>query len=109
MSHWFDLINSEGWIPREMILGSEALKKVPEEFVTQISTNANPPTFFLTLEYILNTREVELLDRHYKLLGKLYPRLQAWFEWFNTTQVCVLQMNYSHKFSIFWNYFSNWI
>uniref|UniRef100_A0A0C9R244 Mannosyl-oligosaccharide glucosidase n=1 Tax=Fopius arisanus TaxID=64838 RepID=A0A0C9R244_9HYME len=87
MSHWFDLMNSEGWIPREMILGSEALKKVPEEFVTQISTNANPPTFFLTLEYILNTREVELLDRHYKLLGKIYPRLQVWFEWFNTTQV----------------------
>ncbi|CAG5074011.1 Similar to GCS1: Mannosyl-oligosaccharide glucosidase GCS1 (Arabidopsis thaliana) [Cotesia congregata] len=87
MSHWFDLMNSEGWIPREMILGSEALAKVPEEFVTQISTNANPPTFFLTLQYILNSRESELLDRHYKLLDKLYPRLQAWFEWFNTTQV----------------------
>ncbi|KAG8041178.1 hypothetical protein G9C98_002166 [Cotesia typhae] len=87
MSHWFDLMNSEGWIPREMILGSEALAKVPEEFVTQISTNANPPTFFLTLQYILNSRESELLDRHYKLLDKLYPRLHAWFEWFNTTQV----------------------
>lgn len=87
ISHWFDLMNSEGWIPREMILGSEAISKVPDEFITQISTNANPPTFFLTLQFILNRNENELLDRHYKLLNKLYPRLKAWFEWFNTTQI----------------------
>ncbi|XP_043273093.1 mannosyl-oligosaccharide glucosidase GCS1 [Venturia canescens] len=86
MSHWFDLMNVEGWIPREMILGQEAMAKVPEEFVTQVNTNANPPTFFLTLNFILEHREDELLLRHYKLLDKLYPRLQAWFEWFNTTQ-----------------------
>ncbi|KAF7994307.1 hypothetical protein HCN44_003397 [Aphidius gifuensis] len=87
ISHWFDLMNSEGWIPREMILGSEAIAKVPEEFITQISTNANPPTFFLTIKLILDNRHNELLDRHYKLLSKLYPRLKAWFEWFNTTQI----------------------
>lgn len=87
ISHWFDLMNSEGWIPREMILGSEAMAKVPDEFITQISTNANPPTFFLTLKFILDNRQNELLDRHYKLLNKLYPRLKAWFEWFNTTQI----------------------
>ena len=86
ISHWFDLMNVEGWIPREMILGQEALSKVPEEFVTQVNTNANPPTFFLTLNFILEHREEELMLKHYKLLDKLYPRLQAWFEWFNTTQ-----------------------
>ncbi|XP_043492763.1 mannosyl-oligosaccharide glucosidase GCS1 [Polistes fuscatus] len=87
ISHWFDLMNIEGWIPREMILGPEALAKVPDEFVTQMNTNANPPTFFLTLHYILEHKQQELLDKHYHLLDKLYPRLQAWFNWFNTTQI----------------------
>lgn len=86
IAHWFDLMNVEGWIPREMILGEEALAKVPEEFVTQLNTNANPPTFFLTLQYILEHKRGELLSRHLHLLDKLYPRLQAWFEWFNVTQ-----------------------
>ncbi|KAL7305295.1 hypothetical protein TKK_0002428 [Trichogramma kaykai] len=86
ISHWFDLMNVEGWIPREMILGEEALAKVPQEFVTQVNTNANPPTFFLTLQYILSHKRSELMTKHLHLLEKLYPRLQAWFEWFNSTQ-----------------------
>lgn len=85
--HWFDLMNIEGWIPREMILGQEALAKVPEEFVTQINTNANPPVFYLTLDFMLRHKQQELLKDHYQLLEKLYPRLQAWFSWFNTTQI----------------------
>ena len=28
LGHWMDLINVEGWIPREQILGSEARAKV---------------------------------------------------------------------------------
>ncbi|XP_046472489.1 mannosyl-oligosaccharide glucosidase [Neodiprion pinetum] len=87
ISHWFDLMNVEGWIPREMILGQEALAKVPEEFVTQINTNANPPTFFLTLQSILNRYNENLSDRHLRQLERLYPRLQTWFEWYNTTQI----------------------
>lgn len=85
--HWFDLMNIEGWIPREMILGQEALSKVPEEFVTQINTNANPPTFFLTLDFMLRHKQRELSQKHFRLLDKLYPRLQMWFSWFNTTQI----------------------
>ena len=49
VSHWLDLVNSEGWIPREQILGSEARAKVPAEFVVQSNKNANPPTLLLTL------------------------------------------------------------
>ncbi|KAH9314208.1 hypothetical protein KI387_022835, partial [Taxus chinensis] len=49
MGHWLDLMNIDGWIPREQILGAEALSKVPEEFVPQYTTNANPPTLFLVL------------------------------------------------------------
>ncbi|XP_012226758.1 mannosyl-oligosaccharide glucosidase isoform X1 [Linepithema humile] len=94
ISHWFDLMNVEGWIPREMILGQEALAKVPEEFVTQINTNANPPTFFLTLDFMLKHKEQELLMHNFKILDKLYPRLQAWFSWFNVTQVGDLPSTY---------------
>ncbi|KAG5521863.1 hypothetical protein RHGRI_034177 [Rhododendron griersonianum] len=49
VGHWLDLMNVEGWIPREQILGAEALSKVPEEFVLQHPTNGNPPTLFLVL------------------------------------------------------------
>ncbi|XP_016840583.1 mannosyl-oligosaccharide glucosidase GCS1 [Nasonia vitripennis] len=94
ISHWFDLMNVEGWIPREMILGEEALAKVPEEFVTQVNTNANPPTFFITLQYILEHRHGELLSKHLHLLDKLYPRLQTWFEWYNVTQKGELPSTY---------------
>ncbi|KZC05985.1 Mannosyl-oligosaccharide glucosidase [Dufourea novaeangliae] len=94
INHWFDLMNIEGWIPREMILGQEALAKVPEEFVTQVNTNANPPTFFLTLRFILEHSRKELLEKHFRFLDKLYPRLQTWFNWFNTTQTGDLPSTY---------------
>lgn len=77
ISHWFDLINAEGWIAREQILGVEALAKVPSEFVVQRNTNANPPTFFLTLESILNRNEEDLNGERFRLLERLYPRLQV--------------------------------
>lgn len=87
MQHWFDLMNIEGWIPREQILGAEALSKVPEEFVTQVNTNANPPVFFLTLRYIINNFGEQLrAERKLSEIDRLFPRLQAWYDWFNTTQ-----------------------
>ena len=49
IAHWLDMMNVEGWIPREQILGLEARAKVPAEFVVQKNTNANPPTLLLTL------------------------------------------------------------
>lgn len=71
-------MNVEGWIPREQILGVEALAKVPEEFVTQRNTNANPPTFFLTLQYILNRYKSQLGESaRLNTLERLYPRLQV--------------------------------
>lgn len=87
IGHWFDLINVEGWIPREQILGLEAVAKVPAEFVVQWNTNANPPTFFLTLQYILDKYEEDFTNERLAMLERLYPRLQAWFQWFNNTQI----------------------
>ena len=46
---WFSLIDEEGWIAREQILGEEARSKVPSEFQVQFPHHANPPTLFITL------------------------------------------------------------
>lgn len=91
LNHWFDLMNIEGWIPREQILGVEALAKVPDEFVTQRNSNANPPTFFLLLRRLLQKSNSEghgglRTKKRLENLERLFPRLQAWFSWFNTTQ-----------------------
>lgn len=96
IGHWFDLMNVEGWIPREQILGAEALKKVPAEFVTQVNTNANPPVFFLTLQFILQNYEEQLIEQSSRLetLDRLYKRLVAWYDWFNTTQTGPLPGTY---------------
>jgi len=96
ISHWFDLMNVEGWIPREQILGQEALSRVPEQFITQRNSNANPPTFFLTLQFILQNLADKLTEKEGRLatLERLYPRLQAWFDWFNVTQIGDLSGSY---------------
>ncbi len=50
VSSWFDLMDENGWIAREQILGPEARSKVPSEFQTQYSHYANPPTLFLVVQ-----------------------------------------------------------
>jgi mannosyl-oligosaccharide glucosidase len=42
-----------GWIPRELILGQEAFKVVPSEFVTQRVDIANPPTLLIAVEKLV--------------------------------------------------------
>ncbi|KAK6354147.1 Processing alpha glucosidase I [Orbilia blumenaviensis] len=46
---WFNLMDADGWIAREQILGDEARSKVPKEFQTQYPHYANPPTLLLVL------------------------------------------------------------
>ncbi|KAI9245829.1 glycoside hydrolase [Phascolomyces articulosus] len=60
IKHWVSLIDDNGWIGREQILGDEARSKVPAEFQTQFPHYGNPPTLFLAI-----TRYVQrLLNYH---------------------------------------------
>ncbi|CAF2973488.1 unnamed protein product [Rotaria sp. Silwood2] len=81
LSHWFDMLNDNGWIPREVILGDEARARVPAEFIVQYTNNANPPTFFLTIEYLLKTNS----NNHLFNLPFI-QRLEKWYQWYNRTQ-----------------------
>lgn len=89
IAYWLDLINAEGWIPREQILGDEARSRVPSEFIRQNNLIANPPTLMLALHSIqteLETKNKKLSGSHRIYFQSLFPRLHAWFNWFNSTQ-----------------------
>ena len=80
-------MNTEGWIPREQILGKEARAKVPDEFVVQHNRNANPPTLLLTLHSIVRDISEDMTDWWRDYLKRMWPRLSTWYTWFNTTQL----------------------
>lgn len=91
LGHWLDLMNIDGWIPREQILGAEALSKVPEEFVLQYPTNGNPPTLFLVLRdmiYSIKAKKLAATESNEiaVFLDRAFLRLDGWFKWFNTSQ-----------------------
>lgn len=94
IGHWMDLMNIEGWIPREQILGAESRKKVPSEFVVQRNTNANPPTFFLPLQGLIKNMIKSNKHEDKVYLAALYPRLKAWFNYYNTSQTGRLPFTY---------------
>ncbi|KAL3702226.1 hypothetical protein R1sor_020248 [Riccia sorocarpa] len=91
IGHWLDLMNIDGWIPREQILGAEARSKVPEDFITQYTSNANPPALMLAIRGLARSLESDIKQGRAKeedieYFKTIFPRLQAWFNWFNTTQ-----------------------
>ncbi|KAG5645845.1 hypothetical protein DXG03_005187 [Asterophora parasitica] len=49
LTDWIGLIDDDGWVAREQILGEEARSKVPEEFQTQVPNYANPPTLAMAV------------------------------------------------------------
>lgn len=106
---WFNLMDEDGWIGREQILGAEARSKVPSEFQVQYPHYANPPTlFFVLLEYLdkLEAKhskthniamEPVLPEEAYahrladyegalQYLRELYPLLKRHYFWFRKTQ-----------------------
>ncbi|KAH8695112.1 putative mannosyl-oligosaccharide glucosidase [Talaromyces proteolyticus] len=107
---WFNLIDEDGWIAREQILGLEARSKVPPEFTVQYPHYANPPTLFLILEAFVDKLKFnESVTRHSDLeqesisdslrsahlenqelaqsyLRSIYPLLKRQYFWFKKTQ-----------------------
>ncbi|KAF8911130.1 glycoside hydrolase [Gymnopilus junonius] len=49
LKDWIGLIDNDGWVAREQILGEEARSKVPSEFLTQVPNYANPPTLTMAV------------------------------------------------------------
>lgn len=54
LREWIDLIDDDGWVAREQILGEEARSRVPVEFQTQVPSWGNPPTLTLILPAIID-------------------------------------------------------
>ncbi|CAH1785069.1 unnamed protein product [Owenia fusiformis] len=94
IGHWLDLMNQEGWIPREQILGDEARAKVPAEFVVQKNENANPPTLFLPLKLLIADLIKSEKAKDHDYLQAVFPRLKTWFNWFNVTQTGPIPFTY---------------
>ena len=98
VANWFDLMNDNGWIAREQILGLEARSKVPSEFQTQYQHYANPPILFLVVQAF-----AQMLDKQHEykgtasyylsnesaghtLLADLYTKLKKHYSWWTTSQ-----------------------
>lgn len=97
---WFDLIDDDGWIAREQILGPEARSKVPKEFQIQYPHYANPPTLFFILEDLIDRIDAETATKDdnaggaakatrevaNEFLRSVYPLLKRQLQWFRRTQ-----------------------
>jgi mannosyl-oligosaccharide glucosidase len=98
LDSWLSLMDDDGWIAREQILGEEARSKVPPEFQVQHPTHANPPTIFLVLDQFIDiisktkpyfghpSRFLENPAAGREWLIKAYPKLTRHYDWFRRTQ-----------------------
>ena len=98
VSSWFNLMNDDGWIAREQILGPEARTKVPLEFQTQHPQHANPPTLFMIVEAFVARLDgkIPYSGAPSRYLGDptagkaflcaIYPKMKTHYEWFCRTQ-----------------------
>ena len=98
MASWFDLMNVKGWIPREAILGDEALARVPSEFVVQNPSHANPPSMLISLHKmassVKNRESSDTMVEEKLFLEEIYPYLKIWFGWFLSTQKGPVEFSY---------------
>lgn len=110
MAHWANLIDDDGWVAREQILGDEARSKVPKEFQTQYPHFANPPTLITGLRKYLEHIEKAsvisiginfiylgndgqqtnegLLEQKVAVafMNSIYPKFKKQYMWFRETQ-----------------------
>eukprot|EP01133_Synstelium_polycarpum_P014239 gene14239-16801_t len=104
LSHWFNLVNEDGWIPREQILGREALSMVPEEFQVQSPNIANPPTLLLVVNKLMDLAAEMRRNSHHAggrnntadilkietFIKTAYPRIERFYRFYLNTQGAVL-------------------
>ncbi|GAM22452.1 hypothetical protein SAMD00019534_056270 [Acytostelium subglobosum LB1] len=94
LSHWFNLVNEDGWIPREQILGNEALSMVPHEFQVQSPSIANPPTLLMTVLKLIDLAEKYKASNEHKreyqtivqFIEEAYPRMARFYSFYWRTQ-----------------------
>ncbi|KAF2073129.1 hypothetical protein CYY_005571 [Polysphondylium violaceum] len=98
LSHWFNIMDKNGWIPREQILGEEAASMVPKEFRLQLPHIANPPSLLLAVNKLLLYAELfkqnhssnQLTAIEYEninqFLKESFPRLQRFYQYYWKTQ-----------------------
>lgn len=87
--HWAALVQPDGWLAREQILGDEARARVPTEFVAQSRQVANPPTLLLLVEALVARRRVAPAAEAATLdaaLAAALPALERWFGWLLSSQ-----------------------
>ena len=94
VSSWFALMDENGWISREQILGPEARSKVLSEFQTQHLHYANPPTLFLIIQAFIATLSGEspysgAPSRYLSdsvaakaVLAAIYTKMKKYYIWF---------------------------
>lgn len=80
---------------------------MPKEFIVQSSRAANPPALLLTVELLIkrikqhrqtknnnnSSNEKLNFDEIDNMLKRLYPRLKAWYTWFDNTQRAINTYN----------------
>ncbi|KAK0620524.1 glycoside hydrolase [Immersiella caudata] len=98
LESWLNLMDDDGWIGREQILGPEARSRVPSEFQVQYPHYANPPTLALLVPIIISkltgaspyhghhSTYVSSRDEASAMLGTIYPLLARHYNWFCRTQ-----------------------
>ncbi|KAG7390199.1 hypothetical protein PHYBOEH_007073 [Phytophthora boehmeriae] len=86
LAHWFGLMEEDGYIAREQILGQDARRRVPAEFLVQHVEHANPPTLLLSLEKMLLRHEKDDDKKLQKFVRLVFPFLKRWYSWFLQTQ-----------------------
>ncbi|TDH69915.1 hypothetical protein CCR75_008489 [Bremia lactucae] len=87
IAHWLSLMEEDGYIAREQILGQVARRQVPSEFLVQHVEHANPPSLLLALEKMLLWREKTDTDDELKTFVRtIFPFLKRWYRWLLKTQ-----------------------
>ncbi|KAK4169637.1 glycoside hydrolase [Cladorrhinum sp. PSN259] len=95
---WLSLMDEDGWIGREQVLGLEARSRVPEPYQVQYPHYANPPTLSLLFPILVSKLSnpatysghpsvyINSKERALEMLKELYPLLSRHYHWFRRTQ-----------------------